>query len=114
MAAKTQAKPEVAETREETADGPLMDSQTVAVKKMLARSKERGYVTYDELNAVLPAEQMSSEQIEDTMAMLNEMGINLVDGEEPEDWAAAGSNIAAEMAAISARTAKKVQFFGIF
>ena len=85
MAAKTQAKPEVAETREETADGPLMDSQTVAVKKMLARSKERGYVTYDELNAVLPAEQMSSEQIEDTMAMLNEMGINVVESEESEE-----------------------------
>src|SRR5882672_8473610 len=85
MAAKTQAKPEVAETREETADGPLMDSQTVAVKKMLARSKERGYVTYDELNAVLPAEQMSSEQIEDTMAMLSEMGINVVESEESEE-----------------------------
>src|SRR6185295_16977857 len=89
MAAKTQAKPEVAETREETADGPLMDSQTVAVKKMLARSKERGYVTYDELNAVLPPEQMSSEQIEDTLAMLNEMGINVVDGEESEEPAPA-------------------------
>src|SRR4030095_6662887 len=88
MAAKTQAKPEVAETREETADGPLMDSQTQAVKKMLARSKERGYVTYDELNAVLPPEQMSSEQIEDTLAMLNEMGINVVDREASEEPAA--------------------------
>src|SRR5215470_5408786 len=85
MAAKTQAKPEVAETREETADGPLMDSQTQAVKKMLARSKERGYVTYDELNSVLPPEQMSSEQIEDTLAMLNEMGINVVESEESEE-----------------------------
>src|SRR5215468_2394470 len=85
MAAKTQAKPEVAETREETVDGPLMDSQTQAVKKMLARSKERGYVTYDELNAVLPPEQMSSEQIEDTLAMLNEMGINVVENEESEE-----------------------------
>src|SRR5262249_15363606 len=65
--------------------GPLMDSQTQAVKKMLARSKERGYVTYDELNAVLPAEQMSSEQIEDTMAMLSEMGINVVESEESEE-----------------------------
>ncbi len=85
MATKTAAKPEPTETRDETADGPLMDSQTVAVKKMLARSKERGYVTYDELNAVLPPEQMSSEQIEDTLAMLNEMGINVVDGEESEE-----------------------------
>jgi RNA polymerase primary sigma factor len=89
MAAKTQAKPEVAETREETADGPLMDSQTQAVKKMLARSKERGYVTYDELNAVLPPEQMSSEQIEDTLAMLSEIGINVVESEESEEPAPA-------------------------
>jgi RNA polymerase primary sigma factor len=85
MATKTAAKPEVTETRDETVDGPLMDSQTVAVKKMLARSKERGYVTYDELNAVLPPEQMSSEQIEDTLAMLNEMGINVVENEESEE-----------------------------
>src|ERR1700741_4918269 len=85
MAAKTQAKPEVAETREETADGPLMDSQTQAVKKMLARSRERGWVTYDELNAVLPPEQMSSEQIEDTLALLNEMGISVVESEEQEE-----------------------------
>src|ERR1700741_2461134 len=85
MAAKTQAKPEVAETREETADGPLMDSQTQAVKKMLAKSKERGYVTYDELNAVLPPEQMSSEQIEDTMALLSEMGINVIESEEQDE-----------------------------
>src|SRR5215470_5571276 len=90
MAAKTTAKPE-AETREEGGDGPLMDGQTAAVKKMLARSKERGFVTYDELNAVLPAEQMSSEQIEDTLAMLNEMGISVVDAEEPEESQPAAS-----------------------
>src|SRR5215470_4313580 len=91
MAAKTTAKPEPVETREEGGDGPLMDGQTAAVKKMLARSKERGFVTYDELNAVLPAEQMSSEQIEDTLAMLNEMGISVVDAEEPEESQPAAS-----------------------
>src|SRR5215813_2649366 len=91
MAAKTTAKPEVAEAREEGGDGPLMDGQTAAVKKMLARSKERGFVTYDELNAVLPAEQMSSEQIEDTLAMLNEMGISVVDSEESEESQPAAS-----------------------
>jgi RNA polymerase primary sigma factor len=95
MAAKTPAKPEVAETREEGTDGPLMDRFSAAVKKMLIRSKERGYVTYDELNAVLPPEQMSSEQIEDTMAMLNEMGINVVENEEPEEPAAAAKPEAA-------------------
>jgi RNA polymerase primary sigma factor len=91
MAAKTTAKPETAETREEGGDGPLMDGQTAAVKKMLVRSKERGFVTYDELNAVLPAEQMSSEQIEDTLAMLNEMGISVIDSEETEESQPAAS-----------------------
>jgi RNA polymerase primary sigma factor len=89
MAAKASNKAEAVETREEGADGPLMDGVTAAVKKMIARSKERGYVTYDELNAVLPQDQMSSEQIEDTMSLLNEMGINVVDSEEQEDTSAA-------------------------
>jgi len=91
MAAKAPAKGETNETREEAADGPLMDGFSAAVKKMIARGKERGYITYDELNAALPQTEMSSEQIEDTMAMLNEMGINLVDGEEPEEGAPAAS-----------------------
>ncbi len=56
---------------------------------MVAKGKERGYVTYDELNAALPQDQVSSEQIEDTMTMLSELGINVVDGEEPEEPAAA-------------------------
>ncbi len=88
MATKTTAAAETAaETpREEPAsDTPLIDLAGQAVKKMLARGKERGYVTYDELNAVLPQDQVSSEQIEDTMAMLSEMGINVVEAdEEPE------------------------------
>src|SRR5579883_2573833 len=79
----------------EVGDGPLMDGMVAAVKKMMARAKERGYVTYDELNSVLPPDQVSSEQIEDTMAMLNEMGINIIESEETED-AAAGSPPAAE------------------
>ena len=58
-----------------------------AVKKMVAKGKERGYVTYDELNAALPPEEVSSEQIEDTMAMLSEMGINVVENEEQEEAA---------------------------
>ena len=52
---------------------------------MVARAKERGYVTYDELNEVLPQDQVSSEQIEDTMTMLSEMGINVIEGDEAED-----------------------------
>src|SRR3954447_6426038 len=85
MASKAQTNSETQETREEAADGPLMDMMTAAVKKMIQKSKERGYVTYDELNAVLPPEQMSSEQIEDTMALLSEMGINVIESEEQEE-----------------------------
>src|SRR5512145_385245 len=88
MASKATTNAETQETREEAADGPLMDTMTAAVKKMIQKSKERGYVTYDELNAVLPPEQVSSEQIEDTMASLSEMGINVIDSDEQEDAAA--------------------------
>ena len=83
-AAKNKGK-EQGEGASEPGDGPLMDGMVAAVKKMLARAKERGYVTYDELNSVLPQDQVSSEQIEDTMAMLNEMGINVIESEETEE-----------------------------
>ncbi|HYB08458.1 MAG TPA: RNA polymerase sigma factor RpoD [Alphaproteobacteria bacterium] len=83
-AAKAKAK-EQAVSGNEASDGPLMDGMAAAVKKMVVRAKERGYVTYDELNSVLPPDQVSSEQIEDTMAMLNEMGINIVEAEETEE-----------------------------
>ena len=92
MAAKSSAKSEPAKPREDGVEGPLMDGMNAAVKKMLAKAKERGYVTYDELNAVLPQEQMSSEQIEDTLALLNEMGINVVENEEAEEGEPAADN----------------------
>ncbi len=63
----------------------LLDMSDVGVRKMIARAKQRGYVTYDELNKVLPSDKTSSEQIEDTMAMLNEMGINVIESEEAEE-----------------------------
>ncbi len=75
------------ETPEEPGDGPLLDALGVAVKKMIGRGKERGYVTYDEINAALPPDHVSSEQIEDTMSMLSEMGINIVESEESEEAA---------------------------
>ena len=59
----------------------------VGVRKMIAKAKTRGYVTYDELNKVLPSDKVSSEQIEDTMSMLNEMGINVIESEEQEEGA---------------------------
>ena len=76
---------ETEEATEESTDSPLIDSSNQAIKKMVARAKERGYVTYDELNEVLPQDQVSSEQIEDTMAMLSEMGVNVIEGDETED-----------------------------
>ncbi len=80
MAAKEK---EEAETeREGTTDGPLLDLSDDAVKKMIKVAKKRGYVTMDELNSVLPSEEVTSEQIEDTMAMLSDMGINVVEDEE--------------------------------
>ncbi len=85
MATKSKKTTEAATGREETPDSPLLDTLGAAVKKMVAKGKERGYVTYDELNAALPPEQVSSEQIEDTMSRLSEMGINVVENEESED-----------------------------
>jgi len=85
MAAKAaQASEETAE-REEGGEGPLMDGVVAAVKKLLAKGKERGYISYDELNSALPQDQMSSEQIEDTMAMLSEAGVSVVEGEDNEE-----------------------------
>lgn len=69
---------------EESADRLQLD-EAAAVKKLLAAAKERGSVTYDELNEALPPDQVSSEQIEDVMATLSEMGVNVVEDEEPDD-----------------------------
>jgi RNA polymerase primary sigma factor len=69
------------------ADSPLLDMSDVGVRKMITRAKQRGYVTYDELNKVLPSDKVSSEQIEDTMSMLNEMGINVIESEEQDETA---------------------------
>jgi RNA polymerase primary sigma factor len=76
-------------TAEPDVDTNLLDTQSAAMKRLIARGKERGYITFDELNAVLPQDQNSSEQIEDVMAMLNETGIQVVEGEESEDPEAA-------------------------
>ncbi|HEX4185195.1 MAG TPA: RNA polymerase sigma factor RpoD [Stellaceae bacterium] len=89
MASKAANTAEATETREEAADAPLLDTLAAAIKKILARGKERGYLTYDELNAALPHDQVSSEQIEDTMTMLSELGVNLIESEESEEPAAA-------------------------
>jgi len=65
-----------------TVDGPLLDLTDAGVKKFIKQAKARGYVTMDELNKVLPSEEVTSEAIEDTLAMLSEMGVNVVEAEE--------------------------------
>ncbi|MDP6774958.1 MAG: RNA polymerase sigma factor RpoD [Rhodospirillales bacterium] len=99
MATKAASTAEVSERQEDTPDSPVLDSLSANVKKMVAHGKERGYVTYDDLNAALPPDQVSSEQIEDTMAMLSEMGINVVENEESEEAAAEETPTEAEPAA---------------
>ncbi|MBW8707786.1 MAG: RNA polymerase sigma factor RpoD, partial [Alphaproteobacteria bacterium] len=78
----------------------------VGVRKMIAKAKARGYVTYDELNKVLPSDKTSSEQIEDTMAMLNEMGINVIESEEAEEGEEGGALVEASGSKAVATTAK--------
>ena len=69
----------------EAGDEPLLDLNDATIKKMIARAKKRGVVTYEELNEALPQDQMSSEQIEDIMSALNDMGINVVESAEGGD-----------------------------
>jgi RNA polymerase primary sigma factor len=67
---------------ETPADGPLLDLTDAGVKKFIKQAKARGYVTLDELNKVMPSEEFTSEQLEDTLSMLSEMGVNVVEAEE--------------------------------
>ena len=64
---------------------PMLDMSQAAVKRMISEARERGFITYDQLNQVLPPDQVSSEQIEDVMSMLSEMGINIIEEEEAEE-----------------------------
>ena len=85
MATKSAKSAESSERGEESTDSPVLDSLTAAVRKLVTRGKEQGYVTYDDLNEALPPDEVNSEQIEDTMAQLSEMGINVVENEEREE-----------------------------
>jgi RNA polymerase primary sigma factor len=99
MASKTKVAPKASNTKEqvkeeapekeasETTDTPLplLDLSDAAVKKLIRTAKKRGYVTHDEINAVLPSEEVNSEQIEDVLAMFSEMGVNVVETEEAND-----------------------------
>ena len=67
------------------ANEPMIDMSQAAVKKMIGDARERGYITYDQLNTVLPPDQVSSDQIEDVMSMLSEMGIQVTEEHESEE-----------------------------
>jgi RNA polymerase primary sigma factor len=84
-----------------TSDGPLLDLTDAGVKKFIKQAKARGYVTMDELNKVLPSEEVTSEQIEDTLAMLSEMGVNVVEAEEDAETAEGGEVVAREETAVA-------------
>ena len=79
------AKAEIDEQETENTDGPVLDMNDSGVKKFIKEAKARGYVTHDELNKVLPQDQLTSDQIEDTMSALSEMGINVVESEDEID-----------------------------
>ncbi|MCA3561327.1 MAG: RNA polymerase sigma factor RpoD [Aestuariivirga sp.] len=87
---------EAPEAQVEGSDSPILDLSDAAVKRMIKLAKARGFVTLDELNAVLPSDETSPEQIEDIMAMLNEMGINVVESEEESENLAAKVEAEAE------------------
>ncbi|NTJ42893.1 RNA polymerase sigma factor RpoD [Agrobacterium larrymoorei] len=88
MATKVKENEEAENERDGATDGPLLDLSDDAVKKMIKAAKKRGYVTMDELNEVLPSDQVDPDRIEDVMAMLSEMGINVVEDEDAEEQAA--------------------------
>ena len=66
------------------APSPLLDLSDAAVKKMIKQAKKRGFVTFDQLNEVLPSDTTSPEQIEDIMSMLSDMGINVSEAEDAD------------------------------
>jgi RNA polymerase primary sigma factor len=91
MAGKTKASPKAdnggtraGEDAETLPDSPLLDVSDAAVKKLIRNAKKRGYVTHDQINSVLPSEEVNSEQIEGVLALFNEMGINLIETEDAE------------------------------
>jgi len=94
MASKTKAAQKEKEKEEatdkEAADTPdtplpLLDLSDAAVKKLIRTAKKRGYVTVDQINSLMPSEEVNSEQIEDILAMFSEMGVNVVENEEASD-----------------------------
>src|SRR6204780_3623654 len=95
------------EAPEAPTDGPLLPLTDAAVKKFIKQAKARGYVTMDELNKVLPSEEVTSEAIEDTLAMLSEMGVNVVEAEEDAEPAEGGEVAVREETAVAESATKE-------
>src|SRR3990167_1379440 len=91
-------------------DGPLLDLTDAGVKKFIKQAKARGYVTMDELNKVLPSEEVTSEAIEDTLAMLSELGVNVVEAEEDAVEGEGGEVVAAGEQAIVTEAETKATY----
>ncbi|MGB1933851.1 MAG: RNA polymerase sigma factor region1.1 domain-containing protein, partial [Candidatus Puniceispirillaceae bacterium] len=83
--ARKSAKKANAESQEQNSDAPILDTKNTAVKALIKKGKERGFVTHDELNAALPQGELTSEQIEDVMVSLSEMGVTVVEAAEDVD-----------------------------
>ena len=98
------------EAPEAPTDGPLLDLTDAGVKKFIKQAKARGYVTMDELNKVLPSEEVTSEAIEDTLAMLSEMGVNVVEAEEDAETPEGGEVVVREETAVAESAAKESNF----
>jgi RNA polymerase primary sigma factor len=95
------------EAPEAPTDGPLLDLTDAGVKKFIKQAKTRGYVTMDELNKVLPSEEVTSEAIEDTLAMLSEMGVNVVEAEEDAETPEGGEVAVREETAVTEAATKE-------
>ncbi len=94
------------------AEDASLDMSQAAVKKMITEARQRGYITYDQLNRVLPPDQVSSEQIEDVMSMLSEMGINIIEDEEAEEEEAAEGAAKGSTEVVEAAGARSVAVAG--
>src|SRR5215471_12920585 len=109
MATKTAEAEDQEQPQAEPSDGPVLDMSDAAVKKLIKTAKARGFVTYDELNEVLPSEEVSSEQIEDTISMLSDMGINVIDTDEAEETTEEGAEPAPRQVATVTPIASKAE-----
>ena len=108
MATKTKEKEEIETEREAAPDRPLLDLSDDAVKKMIKAAKKRGFVSMDELNSVLPSDQTDPDKIEDTMSMLSDMGINVIEEDETTDEAGNNNQAGGESREVAEQTGSAV------